>query len=148
MTDPDPLDFAVNLTSVRDRLSTLAYFNSVSDLQEATLNIENLTGIPPLAFVSVASETADPNKLIGGLSQRVTVSISVLFCVAAEAADRRPKDALDETRRAVIRILLGWTPVGAEKALEYQRFLLRASRDGLIWGEVLMRTLYYLRLAT
>lgn len=143
----DPLDFGVKLDSVRDRLRTLSYFTSVSTLQEAALQLDNLSGIPPLAFVSTASETAEPNKLIGTISQRVTTRISTLFCVPAERADEGTSDEMEETRKAVIRILLGWQPDGAEKVLGYDRFLLRASQDGLLWGEVLMLTTYRLGLA-
>jgi len=143
----DELDFAVDLDSIRDRLSSLAYFTAVESLQEGTLNIENLIGIPPLAFVSTVSETAEKNKLVGAWSQRVTPTISVLFCIPAESASGSAGDELEAARKAIIRILLGWTPTGAEDPLSYSRFLLRASRDGLIWGEVLMTTTYHLRLA-
>lgn len=143
----EALNFAVDLDSVRDRLRQLSYFNSVTTLQEATLDLENMAVLPPAAYVATASETAEPNKLIGTISQRVTTRISTLFCVPAERADEKTRDELEDARKAVIRILLGWTPDGAEKALAYDRFLLRASRDGLLWGEVLMLTTYRLGLA-
>lgn len=143
----DELDFGIDLDSVRKRLCELSYFTDVSTLQEATLDLDNLSGIPPLAYVAVASETAEDNKLIGAWSQRVTTRVSVLFCIPAERADEKPRDVVEETRKAVIRILIAWTPEGADSPMQYDRFLLRASQDGLIWGEVLMRTSYHLRLA-
>lgn len=143
----DELDFAIDLDDVRKRLCGLSYFTDVSTLQEATLDLDNMSGIPPLAYVTTASQTGEPNRLIGAFSQRVTTRISVLFCIPAERADGKPRDVLEETWKAVVRILLGWTPAGSESALEFDRFLLRASRDGLIWGEVLMRAVYHLRLA-
>jgi hypothetical protein len=143
----DELDFAVDLEDVRKRLCALSYFTDVSTLQEATLELENLSGIPPLAYVAVASETAEDNNLIGAWSQRVTTRISVLFCIPAERADEKPRDVLEEARKAVIRMLVAWTPGGADSPFQYDRFLLRGSQDGLIWGEVLMRTSYHLRLA-
>jgi hypothetical protein len=147
---PGELDFAVDLEDVRARVGTLHYFTAVETLQEATLQLENLSGIPPLAYVTTASETAEANKLMGGpdaWSQRVTTDVSILFCVPAERAAGAARDELEATRRAVIRILLAWTPKGAESPFQYRRFLLRASQDGLIWGEVIMRTSYHLRLA-
>jgi hypothetical protein len=146
MSDP-LLDFAIDLSDVRDRLRSLSYFTDVQDMQEATLDLENLSGIPPLAYVSTVSETAEENKTTGGWSQRVTSDISVLFCVPAERADERPRDVVEDTRKAVIRILVGWQPKGAEYPLAYVRFLLRASRDGLVWAEVITRTTYFYRLA-
>lgn len=140
------LNFAVDLESVRDRLSSLKHFNSVTNLQAAANALENMNALPPAAFVSIVSETAEPNKVVGGHSQRVTASVSVLFCVAAESASDSAGDELEETRRAVIRILIGWTPVNAEAAFNFDRYLLRAQGDGLIWGEVLMRTRYRLTL--
>jgi hypothetical protein len=141
------LEFAIDLDEVRDRLRGLKYFTSVETLQEANLDPAEMSGIPPMAFVAVASETAERNKLIGTLAQRVTVRISTLFCIPAERADENARDELDEARRAVIRILLGWTPTRALDWLEYDRFLFRASRDGLLWGEVIMSTSYRLELA-
>jgi hypothetical protein len=141
------LDFAPDLNSIRERVAALSYFTDVRTLQEAALDLEEMNGIPPLAYVSTASETAEPNKLIGSISQRVSTRISVLFCVPAERADDKTRDELEEARKAVIRILLGWTPLRAEKPFEFDRFLLRASRDGLLWGEVLMLTTYRLTLA-
>jgi hypothetical protein len=147
----DELDFGVNLDTVRDRLAQLNYFTDVQTLQDATLDLESgLRGIPPLAYVSTTSETAEPNRLIGpgSWSQRVTVTISAMFCIPAERADEKPMDEVERTRRAVTRILVGWTPDGAESPLQYYRFLLRGSRDGLIWGEVLTRTVFHYRLAS
>lgn len=142
----DPLNFAIDLGSVRDRLSSLSHFTSVTNLQAAVLAIENMNAIPPAAFVAVASETAERNKTIGGLSQRVGVTVSVLFCVPSESAADDAGDELEETRKAVIRILLGFVPGRALSHLEFDRYLLRANGDGLIWGEVLMRTSYRLTL--
>lgn len=140
------MDFAIDLESVRDRLTGLSHFTSVTNLQAAVLAIENMNATPPAAFVAIASETAEANKLVGGLSQRVNVTISALFCVPAESASDSAGDELEDTRKAVIRILLGFTPGRAMKALEFDRYLLRQSGDGLIWGEVLMRTSYRLTL--
>lgn len=142
------LDFAVDLESVRERLSALSYFTSVTNLQDATVAIENMNALPPAAFVAVASETGEPNKTIGDFAQRVNVTISILFCVPAERADGKAGDELEDTRKAVIRILLGWVPDRALGQLQFQRYLLRASGDGLIWGEVLMTTSYRLSLAS
>ncbi len=142
---PDPaLDFAVDLDTVRDRLKTLDYFNGVTTIQDGTVAAESLDLLPPWAFVSVASEKASPNKLIGGHRQLVAVSISILFAVPAERADGETGDVVEDTRKAVIRILLAWTPGRAEKALQYERYQLRATGDGLVWGEVLMGTEYFL----
>ncbi|MBA3668433.1 MAG: hypothetical protein H0W65_12065 [Sphingomonas sp.] len=107
-----------------------------------------MNALPPAAFVAVASETAEPNKTIGDFVQRVNVTISILFCVPAERADGKAGDDLEDARKAVIRILLGWVPERALGQLQFQRYLLRASGEGLIWGEVLMTTSYRLSLAS
>jgi len=146
-TQPE-LEFAVDLSDVRDRLAALRYFNGVTDIEDATNVIETLSALPPWAFVSVASETAEANRIAaGGHSQRVTVDVSVLFCVPAESRAEDTGDVVERTRRAVIRILLAWTPKGAESPFNYSRYLLRATGDGLVWGEVIMRTRYRLTAA-
>jgi hypothetical protein len=145
MADPNPaLAFAVDLDSIRDRLATLEYFNGVTTITDGTAAAENLDLLPPWAFVSVPREVAEKSKLIGGHRQRVAVSISILFAVPAERADEQTGDVVEDTRKAVIRILLAWTPARAEKALEYERYQLRASGDGLVWAEVIMTTEYFL----
>lgn len=142
MASDPALDFAIDLDSVRDRLGTLAYFNGVTNIQDATNVLEGMSAAPPWAFVSIARESAEPNKTIGGHAQRVNVSISTLFCVAAERAAGDSSDVVEQTRKAIMRILVAWTPRGAERPLGFERYLLRASGDGLIWGEVLMGTAY------
>jgi hypothetical protein len=143
--DDPALDFAIDLGSVRRQVETLGYFNSVTDVQKATTAIEQLDAHPPAAFVSVSSEVAEKNRLATGLAQRVNVTISCLFAILSERADGRADDEMEAVRKAVIRILLGFTPDRALKPLEYDRYALRAAGDGLVWGEVLMRTSYDLR---
>lgn len=138
----DPLVFGVDLDSVVARLKALDVFVSVSDIEAATVAIEEAKAIPPMAFVSVASETAEPNKTIGGHSQRVTVVVSTLFCIKAYRRDDESRHATDLMRRTVIRQLTAWKPEGAERGLNYNRFLMRGIIDGLIWGEVLTSTVY------
>lgn len=148
MADPAPLDFAVDLQSVCDRLKLLAYFSTVRDIQAASMAVQgDEIALPPAAFVSVASETAEANKTMGApgsISQRVTVTLSVLFCEQLARAAKDTSDRVELTRKAVIRQLIGWTPDGAGKALEYQRYLLRGVSGRVIWGEVLFRTSYRL----
>lgn len=148
MSDAETLlEFGLDEDEIRDRVRALSYFTEVLTLDDATLDLENgVQGTPPLAYVSVVSETADRNRLTGTLAQRVTVVVSVLFCIPAERADGKVRAEIRKARKAVVRILLGWKPTNALDWLEYDRFLLRASRDGLLWGEVLMRTTYRLTL--
>jgi len=138
----DPLDFAVDLDDVRDRLLLLQYFVSVTDVADAVQAIEDFPAVPPAAYVSIASETAQPNQLIGGHAQRVLTTISVLFCEQAARQDRDTRDRMEATRKAIIRQLIAWTPNRAAGPLQYARYLLRASGDGLVWGEVLFSTSY------
>jgi hypothetical protein len=142
----DPtLEFAVDLASVRDRVAALSYFNAVEAIQDATNVFEQFSVVPPAAFVSVARESAEPNRMATGpISQRVTVDLSTLFAVPAERRDGGTGDEVEATRLAVIRILHGFTPTRALKPLEYVRYQLRATGDGLVWGEVIMRTVYRL----
>jgi hypothetical protein len=140
------LEFAVDLESVRQRLCQLTYFTSVTNLQDSTLVADQLNAIPPAAFVAVTNERAEPNKTIGGFAQRVNVSISILFCVPAERADNKAGDDLEDARKAVIRILLGWVPDRAESMLQFQGYAIKAAGDGLLWGEVIMTTSYRLTL--
>lgn len=146
MSDPDPLDFAVDLDDVRERIKVLRYFLTVDDIETASRAIEAENAAPPAAFVSIQSETAEANKTIGGHSQRVSVSLSVLFCEPLARSDRETRDVMERTRKALIRQLVAWTPRNAGKALQYERYLLRAVGAGLIWGEVLFRTEYRLTL--
>jgi len=115
-------------------------------LQDSTVVVDQMQAVPPAAFVSITRESGEPNKTIGGFSQRVNVTISTLFCVPAERADGKAGDDLEDTRKAVIRILLGWIPDRADSMLQFQGYSLRAAGEGLLWGEVLMTTSYRLTL--
>jgi hypothetical protein len=143
---PPELDFGPSCDDVAERLRSLTYFNTVQPYVAAVLAIEDGTALPPAAYVSVTSETAEPNRLIGGHGQRVTVSFSILFCIRAENASGNVDDALDRTRRAVIRLMLGWAPPGAEKALDFSRYQIRSTGDGLVWAEAIFTTSYRLDL--
>jgi len=140
----DPLDFSVDLDSVRDRIKGLKYFVTVEDLaaaSEALGNEDSFGFVAPAAFVSVASETAEPNKTIGGRHrQRLTVTLSILFAESSARADRDGTDRADRTRKALIRQLAGWRPNGALGPLQYTRYLIRATGGGYVWGEVMLAT--------
>lgn len=146
MIDPlDPLNFAIDLNTVVDRVAALNYFLSVQDIQAATEAIQDEYFAPPAAFVSIASETAQPNKLIGGgHRQQVSVTLSVLFAEQVQRAAGDTRDQVEQTRKAVIRQLIAWVPGNAERGLEYDRYLLRGMTGNVIWGEVLFRTTYQL----
>lgn len=137
----------IDLDTTRDRIRALNYFTSVSDVRSAVEAIEDEFAATPAAFVSIASETAGPNKFIGGAgghSQLVVVTLSVLFVEQAARFDRLAPDQVEVTRGRLITQLTAWKPTGAERSLEYDRYLPRASGNGLFWGECLFRTLYRL----
>lgn len=155
MTDPtNPTDaalaFAIDLDDVRDRIKAIGYFVNVEDIRASTEILSSDEGfafVPPAAFVSVASEKAQRDKVMSGASfhaQRVDVTISVLFAEAAVSFNRGADDQVERTRKAIIRQLIFWTPKRAAIALQYQRYLLRATGNGLVWGEVLFNTSYRL----
>lgn len=142
----EPIDQGIDLDSVVARLKAAQVFTTVEDIEAATVAIEEARSVPPAAYVSVASETAEPNKLIGRHAQRVTVVISTLFCIKAYRRDAESRHALDRVKRIVLAQLVGWKPDGGEVAFEYQRFLMRGIIDGVIWGEVLTRSTYRISL--
>jgi hypothetical protein len=145
MADDPALDFAINLQSIRDRLDGLGYFVSVTDILDASEALDQtLPGLPPAAFVGVTSERAERNDTIGGHYQRVRVEIGILFVESAARFDREAKDQLEDTRRAVIRILVGFVPEGTHDRLSYARYRVANISDGLVWGEVTFTTSYRL----
>jgi hypothetical protein len=135
--DP-PLDFGIDLASIRDRVRDLGYFNAVETVERALLAFEGLGVLPPAAFVSTASESAVRLGTIGGPeTYRVTTDISTLFCIPAEQRDDGALDIIEKARRSVMIQLVNWTPEGAETPLRYRRWLIKAVAEGLIWGEVI-----------
>lgn len=141
--DPSTI-FGPDFAAIRDRVASLGYFVTVTDIQNAAMAIEDSLGVPPMAFLSTASETAEPNKTIGGHDQRVTARLSILFAIGTERAAHDGKDAAEQLRKAIIRLLIGWTPPRALGPLNYDRYLVRSVGDGLFWGEVLFVTTYRL----
>lgn len=146
--DGDPVDpadaFGPDFTAIRDRVAGLNYFTTVTDIQNAAQAIEESQGIPPMAFVSTASEAAETNKQIGGHAQRVATRVSVLFAIGMDRAAHDDKDFAEQIRKALILTFAGWTPPGALGPLQYERYQPRAMGDGLFWGEVLFLTSYRL----
>lgn len=148
MPDPAPLNFAIDLGSIQDRLKALNYFLTVEDVQSAGTALNSEHDICPAAYVSIASETADPRMNIdgGGYAQEVEVSISILFAEYLARMDHETRDLVERTRKAIIRQLIAWTPEGAGRSMRYDRYLLRAMDDRAVYGEVIMRTRYRLTL--
>lgn len=139
----EPLDFGIDLDDVRQRIEAMAYFLSVTGIFEASEALdETIAAAPPAAFVGVATEVAAPNRLIGGHSQHVDVSLSILFVESVSRFDRRGKDQLERTRKALIRQLIAWKPRNAQEGLQYQAYRVVALGDGLAWGEVTFATSY------
>jgi hypothetical protein len=134
----------VDLAEIRDRLKTLNYFTSVSDIQSAAQIIEgDISFLPPAAFVMVESESFEKNRYAaGGHGQRATVILSVLFCVPSQRAADDLSDEVEQARRAVRDVLKGWQPPGAQIALDASRYRVRLINDGLVWSEWLFRTTY------
>jgi len=139
----DPLDFGIDMTSVEARLETLGHFRSISDaLTAAEALDQTLPAAPPAAFIAVAREVADPNRYVGGHAQRVSADLSVLFVESASRIDGATKGQMEDTRKAIIRILIGWQPAGAESPLEYASYRIVEIGNGLAWGEVTFTTTY------
>jgi hypothetical protein len=134
------------ITTVLDQGYPQGGFLSVSDWSSASDAIENGNAVPPAAYVSLAREAPDPNRLSsGGRAQRVRSQISALFCLAAERADDERADPVEIARGSIIQKLTGFVPGGAVEALSYAGYALRAEGDGLVWGEVLFSTSWDLR---
>jgi hypothetical protein len=141
----DPLDFGVDIASVRQRLEGLGYFLSVTDTLEGSMAINgNLPASPPAAFIAIESERAERNKTIQGHRQRVAVVLTILFVEQGARFDAGAKDRMEQTRKAITRILLAWRPDGAAEALDYARYRIVTIQDGLVWGEVSFTTSYFL----
>jgi hypothetical protein len=139
----DPLAFGIDLTDVRTRLEGLGYFLSVTDVLEASEALDGtVTAAPPAAFVGVTSETAQGQPGIGSWSQRISVEVSILFVESAARMDRRATDQMEQTRRAVMRQMVGWQPAAAQRAFNFRRYRIVSVGGGLAWGEVTMEAPY------
>lgn len=139
--DPEDL-FGVDIGAIRARIKTLAYFTDVQDIQGASEATGGMVAfIPPAAFVSIARESYAPNRYAsGGHAQLANVVISVLFCVPAVRADRDAGDEVEQARKAILAVLKGWSPPGADKALEAVDYRVRVIEGGLVWSEWQFRT--------
>jgi hypothetical protein len=135
---------SIDLKSCRDRLGELELFNTVEDTASAAEAMESFNALPPAAFVSTAAERAVPNKVSGRHRQPVLQTVSVLFALAAERADRERNDPAEIHRNAVINKLTAWRPPGATGPFQYVSYSIRMIADGLIWGECLFAAPYLL----
>lgn len=139
----DPLDFGIDMASVQARLELLGRFRAVEDVLAASEALDQtLPAAPPAAFIGIGRENADPNRYVGGHAQQVTTELAVLFVEPASRLDGATKGQMEQTRKAIIRQLIGWTPAGAEKPLEYAAYRVVEIGNGLAWGEVTFTTTY------
>lgn len=144
---------AIDLGAVRARVAALEStpgklrFKTVGGVLEAADAMENMPGRPPMAFVAMASERAQPNTTQGIHDQRVVCVIAVLMCLAVERRDNAVQltDEAEVTRKAVIGTLTGWTPPGARKALNYEAYRVVRMQEGLAWIEAAFGTEWRLR---
>jgi len=140
----DPLDFGIDMASVQARLELLGYFRAVEDVLGASEALDQtVPAAPPAAFIGIGRENATPNDVIGGgHRQRVTTELAVLFVELASRFDGATKGQMEQTRKAIIRQLIGWKPIGAQVPLEYAAYRIVEIGNGLAWGEVTFTTTY------
>lgn len=141
----DPLNFSgIDLVDIRDRLRGLSFFQVVEDIQSAAQIIDgDISFNPPAAFVMTESESFEKNRYAaGGHAQRANVVVSVLYCIPTQRAANDLSDEVEQAKRAIRELLRGWTPKGAQIALEAFRWRVRLIGDGVVWCEWLFRTSY------
>lgn len=135
-------DFGINLIDIRDRVGTLGYFTSVEALQDVSqVMAGEVAFVPPASFVMMARETWEPNRYAaGGRGQRATSQISILSCIQAQRAAGDEADETEQARKAIVAVLTGFKPGGAQIGLSPSSYTVRMIADGLIWFEVIMTT--------
>lgn len=133
----------ISLEDVRVKVASIIhpdepYFLSVSDALSLADAMENFDAVPPAAYVSTGVENALQNKrATGPVLQKVNSSISVAFCLGAERADGERVDQAEVARGLILQALVGFSPAGAARSLEYKSYRMVATGGGLLWGEVL-----------
>src|SRR5205085_11154621 len=96
----------MRLTPIADRLKGQG-FKRV----QGVLELISLKGPPhlPAYYVVPDNEVAEPNKLVGGHSQRTEYRFGVVIMMEGAAANQdRTSDQLHEEELKVINALLGW----------------------------------------
>lgn len=128
----------MNLTSVIDRIkaSTGTTFKLVGGAAEYGSAVSALAA-SPAAFAVEGRNTAQPSTTLSVVTQRVTVTFSVLIAVQMQADSRGQagQAAVEAARVAVRSALLGWTPDGAIEPCAYAGGLLSDFIPGLLWWQ-------------
>lgn len=92
----------------------------------------------PAAWVIPLEERGAAPDLIGSALQSVTAAIGVVLAVAgarADTAGAAQAQALEEVRRAVRPVLLGWVPPGCTDPLRFLSGALLRVMDGCVWWQ-------------
>lgn len=112
----------IRLSDIRARLKTAPELKLVQGAAE----LRKTATAPaahnmPAAWVVPLAETAGPNKAINAHRQGLAVRFGVVLAVGDRADPRgeAASDALDEVKDAVHRVLVGWSPPGADAAIDY-----------------------------
>jgi hypothetical protein len=126
----------IDLASIQQRVKTCGLFVQVHDVESLADAVRNPGSYAKQAFVVLPKETAEPNKLMGGHRQRVSARIAVSFNVQAQAIAPHRHALVEPLRSAVKNWLAGWTPTGAETALDYAYSDISSIQNGFIWVNV------------
>ena len=124
-----------------DRLQTITELKQVStaavlaELQHTPLQFHQL----PAVIVLSETETAEPNRFIGGHTQRVSVRLELLLLEAAQAT---AKTGLSTTRSdavldRLVKSLVGWEY--DSKIIEYQSIEHVEAVQGLAQGQLMRK---------
>lgn len=100
----------------------------------------------PCAFVIPRAEKAEPNSLIGAISQRITAQIGVVICIR-NYRDVRGEGGhveLENVRAEIADILIGWQPPNTDIPMEFLQGQIAAYDNAVIrWNDVFTTQFYY-----
>ncbi len=133
---------SIDVQSIRQRVKESGLFTQVRDVVSLADAVRNPGSVGKSAFAIIPKETAEPSRTIGAHRQRITARVAITFPLQAQAVAMDRSDEVEAMRTTLKAHLAGWTPKGAETALEYSYSEISSIQSGFVWVTLMFECRY------
>ena len=127
---------SIDVQSIRQRVKESGLFTQVRGVVSLADAVRNPGSVGKTAFVVIPKETAEPSRTIGAHRQRIPARVAITFPLQAQAVAMDRSDEVEAMRSTIKSHMAGWSPTGAETALEYSYSEISSIQSGFVWVNV------------
>ncbi|MBS0370757.1 MAG: hypothetical protein JSS57_16350 [Proteobacteria bacterium] len=126
----------MDLSAFVDRLKAAGAFRVVGGAAEFSA-VADTAPPTPCIYALPMGERAQPNALLGAISQRTICRIGLLIGTrnVRDASGQAAADSLSALRAAALDSVLGWQPTADATPVEFREGRLMRFADGVLWWQ-------------